>query len=74
LPGTDESERRGGRTLIRLRPVRSYTTLWDVTRAEVLLAFFVPAVVYVADAVGTQTETVVICGMFLQLWCGSRRL
>jgi magnesium transporter len=28
-------------------------------RDEVLLAFFVPAVVYMADAVGTQTETVV---------------
>jgi magnesium transporter len=34
-------------------------------RAEVLLAFFVPAVVYMADAVGTQTETVVIRGMAL---------
>jgi magnesium transporter len=32
-------------------------------RAEVLLAFFVPAVVYMADAVGTQTEAVVIRGM-----------
>jgi magnesium transporter len=32
-------------------------------RAEVLLALFVPAVVYMADAVGTQTETVVIRGM-----------
>jgi magnesium transporter len=30
---------------------------------QVLLAFFVPAVVYMADAVGTQTETVVIRGM-----------
>ena len=29
----------------------------------VLLAFFLPAVVYMADAVGTQTETVVIRGM-----------
>ncbi|HEX7278338.1 MAG TPA: magnesium transporter [Solirubrobacterales bacterium] len=29
----------------------------------VLLAFFVPAVVYMADAVGTQTETVLIRGM-----------
>jgi magnesium transporter len=28
--------------------------------ANVLLAFFIPAVVYMADAVGTQTETVVI--------------
>lgn len=32
---------------------------------QVLLAFFVPAVVYMADAVGTQTETVVIRGMAL---------
>jgi magnesium transporter len=32
-------------------------------RKEVLLAFFVPAVVYMADAVGTQTEAVVIRGM-----------
>jgi magnesium transporter len=32
-------------------------------RSAVLLAFFVPAVVYMADAVGTQTETVVIRGM-----------
>ena len=29
----------------------------------VLLAFFLPAVVYVADAVGTQTETVLIRGL-----------
>jgi magnesium transporter len=34
-------------------------------RQEVLLAFFVPAVVYMADAVGTQTEAVVIRGMAL---------
>ena len=32
-------------------------------RDEVLLALFVPAVVYMADAVGTQTEMVVIRGM-----------
>lgn len=37
----------------------------DELQAEVLLAFFVPAVVYMADAVGTQTETVVIRGMSL---------
>jgi magnesium transporter len=30
---------------------------------EVLLAFFVPAVVYMADAVGTQTETLLIRGL-----------
>jgi magnesium transporter len=37
----------------------------DELRAEVLLAFFVPAIVYMADAIGTQTETVVIRGMTL---------
>ena len=37
----------------------------DELRAQVLLAFFIPAVVYMADAVGTQTETVVIRGMAL---------
>ena len=37
----------------------------DEIRKQVLLAFFVPAVVYMADAVGTQTETVVIRGMAL---------
>jgi magnesium transporter len=31
--------------------------------AKVLLAFFVPAVVYMADAVGTQTETLLIRGL-----------
>jgi magnesium transporter len=35
----------------------------DQLRRQVLLAFFVPAVVYMADAVGTQTEAVVIRGM-----------
>jgi hypothetical protein len=30
---------------------------------KVLLAFFLPAVVYMADAVGTQTETLLIRGM-----------
>jgi magnesium transporter len=35
----------------------------DQLRTQVLLAFFVPAVVYMADAVGTQTETVVIRGI-----------
>jgi magnesium transporter len=37
----------------------------DEIQKQVLLAFFVPAVVYMADAVGTQTETVVIRGMAL---------
>ena len=35
----------------------------DELRQEVLLALFIPAVVYMADAVGTQTETLVIRGM-----------
>jgi magnesium transporter len=37
----------------------------DEIKTQVLLAFFLPAVVYMADAVGTQTETVVIRGMAL---------
>lgn len=37
----------------------------DELRKQVLLAFFLPAVVYMADAVGTQTEAVVIRGMAL---------
>lgn len=37
----------------------------DELRDEVLLALFIPAVVYMADAVGTQTEAVVIRGMAL---------
>jgi magnesium transporter len=32
----------------------------DQLESNVLLAFFIPAVVYMADAVGTQTETVLI--------------
>lgn len=32
-------------------------------RAEVILAFFVPGIVYLADAVGTQTETLAIRGI-----------
>jgi magnesium transporter len=35
----------------------------DQLDRKVLLAFFVPAVVYMADAVGTQTETVLIRGL-----------
>jgi magnesium transporter len=34
---------------------------------KVLLAFFVPAVVYMADAVGTQTETLLIRGMSVSI-------
>jgi magnesium transporter len=35
----------------------------DQLETKVLLAFFLPGVVYMADAVGTQTETVVIRGL-----------
>jgi magnesium transporter len=35
----------------------------DELAANVLVAFFLPGVVYMADAVGTQTETVLIRGM-----------
>ena len=35
----------------------------DELREQVLLALFIPAVVYMADAVGTQTETLVIRGL-----------
>jgi magnesium transporter len=33
--------------------------------AQVALAFFVPGIVYLADAIGTQTETVVVRGLSL---------
>jgi magnesium transporter len=35
----------------------------ETLRQHVVLAFFVPAIVYMADAIGTQTETVVIRGI-----------
>lgn len=35
----------------------------ETLQKQVLLAFFVPAVVYLADAVGTQTETLVVRGL-----------
>jgi magnesium transporter len=34
-------------------------------RADLILAFFIPGIVYLADAVGTQTETLVIRGLSL---------
>ncbi|MGH3330796.1 MAG: magnesium transporter, partial [Nocardioidaceae bacterium] len=37
----------------------------SVLEEQVLVAFFVPGVVYIADAVGTQTETLVIRGLSL---------
>jgi magnesium transporter len=36
-----------------------------VLRLNVMLAFFMPGIVYLADAVGTQTETVIVRGLSL---------
>jgi magnesium transporter len=41
-------------------------------QANLLLAFFIPGIVYMADAVGTQTETLVVRG--LSVGIGVRRL
>lgn len=35
----------------------------EILRANVVLAFFIPGIVYMADAVGTQTEALVIRGL-----------
>ena len=35
----------------------------SVLRQNVMLAFFIPGIVYLADAVGTQTETVIVRGL-----------
>jgi magnesium transporter len=37
----------------------------EALRAQVAIAFFVPAIVYLADAVGTQTEAVAVRGISL---------
>lgn len=39
---------------------------------QVMLAFFVPSIVYLADAVGTQTETIIVRG--LSVGVGIRRM
>lgn len=41
-----------------------------VLEEQVLVAFFIPGVVYIADAVGTQTETLVIRGLSLGVGIG----
>jgi magnesium transporter len=41
-------------------------------RHKIMLAFFIPGIVYLADAVGTQTETVVVRG--LSIGVGMRRM
>jgi magnesium transporter len=37
----------------------------DQLRLNVMLAFFIPGIVYLADAVGTQTETIIVRGLSL---------
>jgi magnesium transporter len=37
----------------------------ELLRINVMLAFFMPGIVYLADAVGTQTETVIVRGLSL---------
>jgi magnesium transporter len=44
----------------------------DELQATVALAFFLPGIVYMADAVGTQTETLVVRG--LSVGISSRRM
>lgn len=34
-----------------------------ILKEHILIAFFIPSIVYLADAVGTQTETVIVRGM-----------
>jgi magnesium transporter len=41
----------------------------DMLNRYITLSFFVPGVVYLADAIGTQTETIVIRGLSLS-WMG----
>jgi magnesium transporter len=38
-------------------------TFEEVLQKNLMIAFFIPSVVYMADAVGTQTETIFIRGM-----------
>jgi magnesium transporter len=47
----------------------------DVLKKNVILAFFLPAIVYLADAVGTQTETLIVRGLSVgvPLWRVVRR-
>jgi magnesium transporter len=37
----------------------------ELLRVQVMLALFMPGIVYLADAVGTQTETVIVRGLSL---------
>lgn len=44
----------------------------DQLRRDVILAFFIPGIVYMADAVGTQTETLIVRGFSVGV--GIRRI
>lgn len=55
--------------LVAASIVRSFE---DALRKDLSLAFFIPAVVYMADAVGTQTETIFIRGLS-QGWLRKKR-
>jgi Mg/Co/Ni transporter MgtE len=39
----------------------------ETLNRNIALAFFIPGIVYLADAIGTQTETIVIRGINTQL-------
>jgi magnesium transporter len=38
----------------------------ETLRANILVAFFIPALVYITDAVGTQTEAIAVRGLSLR--------
>lgn len=69
LAGTVGQRARGRLPWLLLGLVGSGAVTWLVSRFEFLLsehlavAFFVPAVVYLADAVGTQSEAIAIRGL-----------
>lgn len=56
-------------TLIAALVVRSFEA---VLRRDLALVFFIPAIVYMADAAGTQTETIFIRGLS-QGWLHKKR-
>ena len=41
----------------------------ELLRVQEMPAFFMPGIVYLADAVGTQTETVIVRGLSLGVPC-----
>ncbi len=76
---TDASRESVGRRLMHRLPwlavglLGAMASAWIVGSAEeqltrtVQLAFFIPAIVYMADAVGTQTETVAVRGLSVRV-------